>query len=73
MLKITNIQPQYRIDEKNNVTVDHYLVSFELKKKLSNGDTLQLSGDINSELNINIDSIKGKILFHLKDVIPTES
>jgi len=68
VLKITSIQPQYKIDEKGIVTIDYYLVSFELKKKLSNGDTLRLEGDINSELNIDIDSIKGKIMFHLEDI-----
>ncbi len=71
MLKITSIEPQYRTDEKNIITVHSYTVSYVLIKKLPEG-TIRLSGAIDTDLSINIEAIKGKIMFHLKDVIPTE-
>jgi len=68
-IKINTITPQYRIDEKNNITVPDYVVNFEARKKLANGDTIRLAGEMCSELSLDISAIKGKILYHLKDLI----
>jgi len=68
-IKINSIQPQYHIDHKNNITVPNFLVNFEARKKLANGDTIRLAGEMCSELSLDISAIKGKIMYHLKDLI----
>ena len=68
-IKINSIQPQYRVDHKNNITLPNYLVSFDARKKLANGDTIRLTGEMYSDLSIDVSAIKGKIMYHLKDLI----
>ena len=69
MLSITSIQPQYRIDEKNNRQVDHYIVEFSMRKKLSDGNMAGVTGTIEVKLDIDIEEINSKIRFHLENVI----
>lgn len=69
MLKITNIAPQYKIDENNHIEISHYLVDFEICKK-NKGEILRLSGQISLHTDVlDLSAIQGKILFELKTIL----
>ena len=68
MLKITNITPEYVIDQDGRSSISHYLIDFRITKK-NKGETLRLTGQITySNEILDLSAISGKILFELKNI-----